>query len=105
MPYYCMALNVAKTSFIWDTGKETLNKRRHGLDFKEASEVFLDPNRVIAVDEAHSQTEERFFCIGKVGKRVATVRFTYRGGKIRIIGAGFWRKGRKFYEESTKKTS
>ncbi len=25
-------------------------------------------------------------------------------GKIRIIGAGFWRKGRKFYEEKNKKT-
>jgi hypothetical protein len=28
-----------------------------------------------------------------------TIRFTYRDGKIRIFGAGEWRKGRKRYEE------
>jgi len=29
---------------------------------------------------------------------VVTVRFTYREGVIRIIGAGLWRKGRGIYE-------
>ena len=27
------------------------------------------------------------------------VRFTYRGETIRIIGAGYWRKGRRLYEK------
>jgi uncharacterized protein len=27
-----------------------------------------------------------------------TVRFTYREGVVRIIGAGYWRKGRRIYE-------
>jgi len=31
-------------------------------------------------------------------KPCLTVRFTYRGSVIRIIGAGYWRKGRKIYE-------
>ena len=31
-----------------------------------------------------------------------TVRFTYRGKVIRLIGAGYWRKGRKIYEEENK---
>lgn len=31
-----------------------------------------------------------------------TVRFTYRGMKFRIFGAGFWRKGKKIYEEKNK---
>jgi hypothetical protein len=26
------------------------------------------------------------------------VRFTYRRGLIRIIGAGYWRKGKQIYE-------
>lgn len=30
---------------------------------------------------------------------IMTVRFTYRNNKIRIIGAGYWRKGKKLYEE------
>lgn len=31
-----------------------------------------------------------------------TVRFTYRNNKIRIIGAGYWRQGKKVYEENKK---
>jgi hypothetical protein len=29
-----------------------------------------------------------------------TVRFTLREGVIRIYGAGYWRKGKKIYEEA-----
>jgi uncharacterized DUF497 family protein len=46
----------------------------------------------------HSGEEERFYCIGKIDKGILTVRFTYRKDIIRIIGAGFWRKGKKVYE-------
>ncbi|MBI5300371.1 MAG: BrnT family toxin [Deltaproteobacteria bacterium] len=97
-----MARLVTHGSFVWDEEKEAYNKQVHKIGFAEASQAFFDPNRVIAVDEAHSKIEERSFCIGKVGNRIATVRFTYRGSKIRIIGAGFWRKGRKFYEKKKK---
>jgi predicted RNA binding protein YcfA (HicA-like mRNA interferase family) len=31
---------------------------------------------------------------------ILTVRFTYRKNKIRIIGAGYWRKGKEIYEKS-----
>lgn len=30
---------------------------------------------------------------------ILTVRFIYRENNIRIIGAGYWRKGKKIYEE------
>jgi hypothetical protein len=30
---------------------------------------------------------------------VMTVRFTYRDGRIRIFGAGYWRKGKQVYEQ------
>jgi uncharacterized DUF497 family protein len=53
---------------------------------------------VIAKDEAHSQTEERFYCFGEVDGGVLTVRFSYRASVIRIIGAGYWRKGKAIYE-------
>jgi uncharacterized DUF497 family protein len=90
-------------SFAWDPVKEAYNRRAHGLDFIEATRVFFDTKRIIAIDGAHSKSEERLFCIGKVEGKIATVRFTYRGDKIRIIGAGYWRKGRKLYEEKNKK--
>jgi hypothetical protein len=31
---------------------------------------------------------------------VMTVRFIVREGKVRIIGAGYWREGRKIYEQN-----
>ena len=40
-----------------------------------------------------------YYCIGRVGHGVLTVRFTYREDVIRIIGAGYWRGGKKIYEE------
>ena len=84
-------------SFVWDVGKEAANLRKHGVDFETAARVFKDPARKIFVDEKHGKTEERLFCIGKVAGRILTVRFTYRGGTIRIYGAGYWRKGRRYY--------
>ena len=53
---------------------------------------------MIAVDLGHSASEQRYFCFGSVPMGVLTVRFTYRGGVIRIIGAGYWRKGKAIYE-------
>ncbi|MBK7955772.1 MAG: BrnT family toxin [Candidatus Accumulibacter sp.] len=68
------------------------------VSFSRAQYAFADPQRVIAKDEAHSQTEERFYCFGEVDGGVLTVRFTYRASVIRIIGAGYWRKGKAIYE-------
>ena len=73
--------------------------RNHGVSFDLAQRAFLDPKRVIVADEAHSEAEPRLFCLGMVEGRVMTVRFTYRGKRIRIIGAGYWRKGWKAYEQ------
>jgi len=89
--------------FIWNSAKNKENFKKHGIDFKTAIEAFADPNRLIAVDEVHGEKEERFFCIGMSGEKICTVRFVYRDGLIRIYGAGYWRKGRKFYEEKRQK--
>lgn len=86
-------------SFEWDREKERHNIEKHSVDFETATFAFLDPNCRIIFDERHSSRELRFFCFGKVKGAVLTVRFTYQGETLRIIGAGYWRKGRKFYEE------
>lgn len=86
-------------SFEWDPDKELINVIKHGVDFHTAARAFLDAKRIIAKDELHSVTEERLFCIGKVAGGILTVRFTYRKTMIRIIGAGYWRKGEHLYEK------
>lgn len=86
-------------SFVWDAEKESVNIKQHGVDFKTAVLVFEDPKRKIYTDSKHSEKEERYFCLGKVEGKILTVRFTYRAGTIRIFGAGYWRKGREYYEK------
>jgi uncharacterized DUF497 family protein len=85
--------------FEWDFDKDAENQQKHGVSFSLAQEAFLDPKRVIARDLAHGESEERFYCFGSVGEGVLTVRFTYRKYVIRIIGAGYWRKGKRIYEQ------
>jgi uncharacterized protein len=53
---------------------------------------------VIAKDVARSATEERLYCFGDVDGGILTVRLTYGASVIRIIGAGYWRKGRAIYD-------
>lgn len=89
---------MASTRFEWDSDKDAENQRKHGVSFVRAQYAFADSQRVIAKDVAHSQTEERFYCFGEVDGGVLTVRFTYRASVIRIIGAGYWRKGKAIYE-------
>ncbi len=91
-----------KTKFEWDTEKDTLNQEKHGISFAVAQYAFADPFRIIAKNESHNQIEERFYCFGEVNGGILTVRFTYRASVIRIIGAGYWRKGRAIYERENK---
>ena len=88
-----------ESSFLWDPEKELFNIARHGINFATAARVFKDPKRKIYVDSKHSDKEERYFCIGKIEGKIVTVRFMYRSGRIRIFGAGYWRKGREYYEK------
>lgn len=88
-----------KANFDWDKKKDLENFAKHGVSFVEAQYAFTDPKRIIAEDLEHSEKEQRFFCFGIVEGGVMTVRFTYRAGVIRIIGAGYWRKGKKIYEQ------
>ena len=94
---------MAKTSdFEWDDAKDQSNQRKHGISFSLAQFAFLDERRVILEDMDHSDDEKRYYCLGKVAGGIMTVRFTYRKTKIRIFGAGYWRKGKRIYERENK---
>jgi len=85
--------------FEWDDRKDEENKSKHHVSFTIAQHAFADPKRIIAEDLEHSSEEKRFFCFGRAGEGILTVRFTFRHNRIRIIGAGYWRKGKTIYEE------
>ena len=88
--------------FEWDQTKNRQNQSKHGVAFELAQLAFADPRRVIAEDLQHSESEKRYYCFGKAGGGVMTVRFTYRENVIRILGAGYWRRGKAIYERENK---
>lgn len=84
--------------FEWDEEKNKQNIKKHGVSFDEAIKTFEDPNHFIFEDRSHSTSKEkRLYCIGRVENRILTVRFTYRKNRVRIYGAGYWRKYRTLY--------
>ncbi|MBV2167557.1 MAG: BrnT family toxin [Bdellovibrio sp.] len=91
-------------SFEWDSEKERVNIQKHGIDFLAARLAFKDPGRIFIFDELHSQFEARYFCLGRTSAGVLTVRFRMRGNRIRIYGAGRWRKWEKYYEKANQKS-
>jgi Uncharacterized protein conserved in bacteria len=76
--------------FTWDKNKNLSNIKKHGVPFKEAATVFLDPSATLIDDEDHSQDEERYIVIGMSKKlRMLMVCHCYRddGETIRIVSA------------------
>ncbi len=91
-------------NFEWDNDKNRQNIEKHGVSFQAAQLAFKDANRLIAQDLQHSSgTEIRYYCFGEVEDGILTVRFVWRSQVIRIIGAGYWRKGKRIYEEANDK--
>jgi uncharacterized DUF497 family protein len=87
-----------RSDFEWDDEKDRLNQAKHGVSFALAQLAFLDEDRIILEDIEHSDAEKRYYCLGRVAEGIMIVRFTYRKKIIRIIGAGYWRKGKNIYE-------
>lgn len=82
--YFDFEMN--NTSFEWDETKEEINFKKHGIHFKTAAKVFLDPNKLIRDDEEHFK-ESRYNILGKVGKVIFVVCAFKKKNVIRIISA------------------
>ncbi len=86
--------------FEWDDDKNESNVDKHHVSFEIAKLAWLDPWRSIIEDRRHSTSRERrYLMLGKVAGRVLTVYYTMRGENVRIIGAGYFRKGAEKYEQ------
>jgi uncharacterized DUF497 family protein len=65
--------------FEWDVVKERANVRKHGVNFKTASEVFTASKSSEAeFDDAHSDDEERWKIIGPTTRGLLLVVFAFR---------------------------
>ena len=73
--------------FEWDSGKADLNARKHGVGFELAALVFLDDERLTAIDDRFDYGEERLITIGHIERRLHVVVYTVIEDTIRIISA------------------
>ncbi len=76
--------------FDWDEGKNSENKKKHGVSFEESQSVFLDENAIRYYDPDHSPDEDRFLMLGmSLRLRILVVCHCYRMDDmvIRIISA------------------
>lgn len=78
---------VARASgFDWDEGNLDKNLVKHDVAFWEAEEIFFNRPLVIRLDAARSETEERFYALGRTDAgRKLFLAFTIRSNLIRVI--------------------
>lgn len=73
----------------WDETKNRANRRRHGLSFQEASELFDGSQDFLEIfDATHSWYEDRFKAIGPIARGVILVVYVEADEDVhRIISA------------------
>jgi uncharacterized protein len=88
----------------WNEEKAATNRRKHGIDFDEATEVLYGLHLLRRSDR---NKETRWIAIGESEGRVITLVFTWRGSTLRIISARRARKNeeRAYRHESLGRTS
>lgn len=90
---------MGRVRFEWEEKRNRQNQEEHKVSFGLAQYAFTDLHRIIAEGVSRIQAKKRYYCFGKIGDQITTVRFVYCKTNIRIIGAGYWRKGREIYEK------
>ena len=73
--------------FEWDENKNKSNQEKHGIDFKDAKEVFKDENSKVLQDLRKDYGEIRWRIIGKIYGSIISVIYTMRDKAVRIISA------------------
>jgi uncharacterized DUF497 family protein len=69
--------------FEFDPQKSELNLAKHGIDFVEAQQLWIDPN--LLEIPARTDDEPRSIVIGLIGPQHWSAVITYRDDDIRII--------------------
>jgi uncharacterized DUF497 family protein len=74
--------------FEWDPRKARVNRRKHGIDFADATSVFEDERALTIRDEISAVGEPRFLTLGRDAlARLLVLTYAWRGERIRVISA------------------
>jgi len=69
--------------FEYDPNKSAENKRKHGIDFAEAQELWAD-SELLEIP-ARTTDEPRWLLVGKIDQKCWSAVITRRGENIRLI--------------------
>ena len=69
--------------FEYDSRKSSSNLEKHGIDFIDAQQLWLDP--YLLEIPARVEDEPRYLVIGKIGLKHWSAVITYRSALVRII--------------------
>ncbi len=76
--------------FEFDPAKSNSNKKKHGIDFYEAQELWNDADFIEI--PLKTMDESRFLAIGRISEKHWSAIITYRSQKVRIISVRRSRK-------------
>ncbi len=72
---------------VFDPAKNTINRRKHGIDLSDAEAVLDDPC-VVTIEDKEAEDEQRFISLGKDALgRLLVVIWTEREETIRLLSA------------------
>jgi uncharacterized DUF497 family protein len=73
----------------WDPAKDRANRKKHGISFEEAKELFESGVDYLEFyDASHSEVEDRFIALGPIRRGMVLVAWTERvEDTIRLISA------------------
>jgi uncharacterized protein len=93
--------------FDWDEGNSNKNWHLHEVTDGECEDVFFNLPLVIASDKKHSESENRFFALGRTdADRWLFIAFTIRNQLIRVISArDMTKREERIYAEKNKRDS
>ena len=88
-------------NFEWDEAINKSNRRKHGVSFAEARQLFQSGVECLLIYDAdHSEVEDRFIAIGPLARGVVLVVYTEpEEDVVRVLGARLaTRRERDIYE-------
>ena len=84
--YEYFDFDIENAVFEWDEEKDRINYTKHGIHFKTAAKVFLDPRKMLREDLEHPE-ELRYDILGRVGKILFVVCVFKDDNVVRLISA------------------
>lgn len=59
--------------YVWDSAKDALNRKKHGLSLEAAIPALRDPDRYFWIDDRFDYEEERLITLGRSIQAVLVV--------------------------------